>query len=106
MSAWEQTRRNTELHVHRDSRIGPQINTILAVQRNHGIAFRPWQDPSNWFNPAQASITATDNNYSANIHFYTKTPGGIGNALVERVTIQNGRQCRDRGDFAAGDAGC
>jgi hypothetical protein len=41
-------------------------------------------------NPAQASIYATDSNYSANIIFATKSPGAIGNSITERLRIQAG----------------
>ena len=40
-------------------------------------------------NPAQASIYATDSNYSANIIFATKSPGAIGNSITERVRISS-----------------
>ena len=38
-------------------------------------------------NPAQASIYATDSNYGANIIFANKTTGAVGNALTERMRI-------------------
>jgi len=41
-------------------------------------------------NPAQASIYATDYNYSADIIFANKLTGAVGNALTERMRITSG----------------
>ena len=80
---------NTQLHLDDISNVGPQITLSAPNGGTPGIIFRPYQTSSLWSNPAQASITASDNNYSANIHFFTKIPGAVGNALSERITIQN-----------------
>lgn len=80
---------NTLLHLHNASNVGPQITLSAPSGGTPGIVFRPYQTPAQWSNPAQALISATDNNYSADIHFQTKTPGALANALVERMTIQN-----------------
>jgi hypothetical protein len=80
---------NTQLHLDNAGNVGPQITLSAPGGGTPGIIFRPYQSSGQWSNPAQASITATDNNYSANIHFYTKIPGAIANALTERMTIQN-----------------
>lgn len=79
----------TQVHVDDQSNVGPQITLSAPAGGNPGIIFRPFQTSAQWNNPAQASIIATDNNWSANLRFFTKTPGALGNALVERVTIQN-----------------
>jgi hypothetical protein len=78
---------NTQLHLDDTSNVGPQITLSAPTDGSPGIIFRPYQTSAQWSNPAQASIIATDSNYSADIHFYTKDPGAIANALVERMTI-------------------
>ena len=80
---------NTQLHL--DYTNGPQI-TLSAPSGGGGntaIVFRPYQIPAYWTNPAQAMISATDNNWSADIRFWTKIPGALGNNLQERMTILN-----------------
>lgn len=80
----------TQLQIYDAGSIGPQITLSAYAGGNTGISFRPYQSPSDWSsNPAQALISATDNNYSANIRFWTKNPGALANALVERMTIKN-----------------
>ena len=79
----------TALHIDNSANSGPQITLSAPSGGTPGIVFRPFQTPAQWTNPAQAFISATDNNYSADIHFLTKTPGAIANALTERVTILN-----------------
>ncbi len=81
---------NTLLHLNSASNVGPQITLSASSGGTPGIIFRPWQTASQWSNPAQASITATDSAYSADIHFSTKALGALGNALVERMTILGG----------------
>lgn len=99
------TEPNTLLHLNNASNVGPQITLSAPTGGTPGIIFRPWQTAAQWSNPAQASITATDANYSADIHFYTKTPGAITNALVERMTILNTGAVKmaSLGAFAASD---
>jgi hypothetical protein len=53
-----------------------------------GVNFSPsMTDGEVASNPAQASIYATDNNYSANLIFATKASGAVGNALTTRMTL-------------------
>jgi hypothetical protein len=80
---------SSQFHLDDPTNGGPQITLSAPQGGNPGIVFRPFQVPSLWTNPAQAAITATDNNWSANMHFFTKSPGAITNPLVERLTIQN-----------------
>ena len=77
----------TQLHIDNASNIGPQITLSAPSGGTPGIVFRPYQPSSWWSNPAQAMISATDNNFSADIHFWTKNPGAQTNSLVERMTI-------------------
>jgi len=75
----------TQLHL--DNSNGPQL-TLSAPSGgggNTGIVFRPYQTSAQWTNPAQAMISATDNNWSADIRFWTKSPGALGNSLLERM---------------------
>jgi hypothetical protein len=58
---------------------------------NSGVYFRPYQTEGQAnANPAQAAITAEDDNYSSSIKFLTKTSGALANALVERMRIASG----------------
>lgn len=58
---------------------------------NSGIYFRPYQTEGQAnANPAQAAITAEDDNYSSSIKFLTKTSGALANSLVERMRISAG----------------
>ncbi|MBI4099975.1 hypothetical protein HY440_03110 [Candidatus Microgenomates bacterium] len=80
---------NTQLHLDDPTNTGPQITLSAPTGGTPGIIFRPYQSSTQWTNPAQASITATDfSPYSATISFYTKAPGAIGNALTKRMLIQ------------------
>ncbi len=77
------------LTIYNSSNVGPKLTLAAPGGGNPSIDFRPYQNDSQWSSPAQASITATDNNWSADIHFSTKSSGALGNALVDRVFIKN-----------------
>ena len=79
----------TQLHLDNSSNNGPQITLSAPTGGTPGIVFRPYQTPAQWSNPSQAMISATDSSYSANIRFWTKIPGAIGNNLQVRMTILN-----------------
>ncbi|MBI4600148.1 hypothetical protein HY732_04505 [Candidatus Uhrbacteria bacterium] len=71
------------------SNVGPKLTLAAPGGGSPGIDFRPYHNESQWSNPAQASIAVIDNNWSADIHFATKIPGSLGNALVDRMVIRN-----------------
>jgi hypothetical protein len=71
----------------------PAILTLESYANgggNTGLYFRPYQAVSqaNLY-PAQAAIIGSDNNYSAEIQFWTKTPSAIANAMVARGKFTN-----------------
>jgi len=76
---------------------GTAGNVLQSIVSNQGgstrvgINFCPsMADSEAASNPAQASIYATDYNYSADIIFANKLTGAVGNALTERMRITSG----------------
>ena len=79
------------LNVYGGTANAPAIFTIQSSTGgggNSGIYFRPYQiEGQANANPAQAAITAEDDNYSSSIKFLTKTTGALANSLVERMRL-------------------
>jgi len=76
---------------------GTAGNVLQSIVSNQGgstrvgINFCPsMADSEAAISPAQASIYATDYNYSADIIFANKLTGAVGNALTERMRITSG----------------
>jgi len=76
---------------------GTAGNVLQSIVSNQGgstrvgINFCPsMADSEAASSPAQASIYATDYNYSADIIFANKLTGAVGNALTERMRISSG----------------
>lgn len=85
---------------------GTAGNVLQSIVSNQGgstrvgINFCPsMADSEAASSPAQASIYATDYNYSADIIFANKLTGAVGNALTERMRITSG------GDVGIGTTG-
>jgi hypothetical protein len=81
------------LNLYNSTIASPTILTIQSVDGGSGqtgIYFRPYQSEAQAAsNPAQATIIAIDNNYSADIVFSSKNTGALSNTLAERMRIDS-----------------
>src|SRR5690606_6405022 len=81
----------TDFEIRRDVTAG--LGPILSLTNYNGstgaggaIDFHTYFSDGN---PAEARILSYDNNWSADLIFYTKEPGAAGNPLQERMRILN-----------------